>query len=133
MKTILNTTIHELNELQLNGFIGADDGNCKVFYAKEPLKYQDDDTNRINPKAATDFASKLVAEIDAMETRPQFVILDVPRKVILYIEALFHETDIQCLYIVPGPVDVAGKILVVSDIKVYHWHEINIGPNQQTV
>ena len=130
MKTILNTTIHELNELQLNGFIGVDDGNCKVFYAKEPLKYQDDDTNHINPKAATDFASKLVAEIDAMETRPQFVILNVPRKVILYIEALFHETDIQCLYIVPGPVDVAGKILVVSDIKVYHWHEINIGPNQ---
>lgn len=130
MKVILNTTAHALSELQLNKLTEEDGGNYEGFYAKEPLKYQDDDTNRINPKAATDFASKLVAEIDAMETRPQFVILNVPRKVILYIEALFHETDIQCLYIVPGPVDVAGKILVVSDIKVYHWHEINIGPNQ---
>ena len=108
MKTILNTTIHELNELQLNGFIGADDGNCKVFYAKEPLKYQDDDTNRINPKAATDFASKLVAEIDAMETRPQFVILNVPRKVIPYIEALYEGTDIQRYYILPALSKVDG-------------------------
>lgn len=92
------------------------------------MKYQDDNNNHINPRSATDFTSKLVAEIDVMETRPQFVVLDVPRKVIPYIEALFHETDIQCLYIVPGPVDVAGKILVVSDIKVYHWHEINVRP-----
>ena len=131
MKIILNTTIHSLNELQLNGFIGADNGECKVFYTKEPLKYQDDDTNRINPKSATDFASKLVAEINAMETRPQFVILDVPRKVILYIEALFHETDIQCLYIVPGLVKVKEtKPSVVSQIKAYHWHEINIRPNK---
>lgn len=131
MKTILNTTTHALNELQLDGLAEADIGDYKWFYTKEPLKYQDDDTNRINPKSATDFTSKLVAEIDAMETRPQFVVLDVPRKVIPYIEALFHETDIQCLYIVPGPVEVKEtKILVVSHIKVYHWHEINIRLNQ---
>ena len=131
MKVILNTTTHVLNELQLNEFTEADGGDCKVLYAKESLKYQDDDTNRINPRSATDFTSKLVAEIDTMETRPQFVVLDVPRKVIPYIEALFHETDIQCLYIVPGPVEVKEtKILVVSHIKVYHWHEINIGLNQ---
>lgn len=128
MKTILNTTTHALNELQLDGLAEADIGDYKWFYAKEPLKYQDDNNNHINPRSATDFTSKLVAEIDAMETRPRFVVLDVPRKVIPYIEALFHETDIQCLYIVPGPVDVAGKILVVSDIKVYHWHEINVRP-----
>lgn len=128
MKVILNTTAHALSELQLNKLTEEDGGNYKWFYAKEPLKYQDDDNNHINPRSATDFTSKLVAEIDAMETRPQFVVLDVPRKVIPYIEALFHETDIQCWYIVPGPVDVAGKILVVSDIKVYHWHEINVRP-----
>ena len=131
MKIILNTTTHALNELQLSEFTGADDGECKVSYTKESLKYQDDDTNRINPRSATDFTSKLVAEIDAVETRPQFVVLDVPRKVIPYIEALFHETDIQCMYIVPGPVEVKEiKILVVSHIKVYHWYEINIGLNQ---
>lgn len=131
MKTILNTTTHALNELQLDGLAEADIGDYEWFYAKEPLKYQDDDNNHINPRSATDFTSKLVAEIDAMETRPQFVVLDVPRKVIPYIEALFHETDIQCLYIVPGPVEVKEtKILVVSHIKVYHWHEINIGLNQ---
>ena len=130
MKTILNTTAHVLNELQLNEFTEADGGNCKVFYTKEPLKYQDDDTNRINPKSATDFTSKLVAEINAAETRPQLVILDVPRKVIPYIEALFHETDIQCWYIVPGLVK-AGEPnpSVVSYIKAYHWHEINIKSN----
>ena len=82
MKTILNTTTHALNELQLDGLTEADIGDYKWFYAKEPLKYQDDDNNHINPRSATDFTSKLVAEIDAMETRPQFVVLDVPRKVI---------------------------------------------------
>lgn len=130
MKTILNATAHAPNELQLNKLTEADDGGYEMVYTKEPLKYQDDDSNHINPKSATDFASKLVAEIDAMETRPQLVILDVPRKVIPYIESLFHETDIQCCYIVPG----IGKAKetnpsVVSHIKVYHWHEINIRLN----
>lgn len=117
MKVILNTTRHALNELQLNKLTEKDGGDYEGFYTKEPLKYQDDDINRINPKSATDFTSKLVAEIDAMENRPQFIILDVPRKIIPYIEALFHGTDIQCLYIVPGLVKVREtKPLVVTYI-----------------
>lgn len=127
MKVILNTTAHALSELQLNKLTEEDGGNYEGFYTKEPLRYQDDDSNHINPKSATDFASKLVAEIDAMETRPQFVILDIPRKVIPYIEALFHETDIQCWYIVQGPVKAKEtEPSVVSYIKAYHWHEIHI-------
>ena len=131
MKVILNATNRALNELQLNKLTEADGGGYEMFYIKEPLKYQDDDSNHINPKSATDFASKLVAEIDATETRPQLVILDVPRKIIPYIEALFHETDIQCCYIVPG-ISKAKETnpSVVSYIKAYHWHEINIEPNQ---
>lgn len=108
MKIILNTTKYNLGETQLRQMSEILDEECQVIRTSEPLEYDDDEEVSINPGLATDFAVALKNEIDSAPSRPNIIILDIPRKAISYIEALYEGTDIQRYYILPVLSKVTG-------------------------
>ena len=108
MKTILNTTQYNLGEKQLKQMTKILNEECQVIRTGEPLEYDDDEETNINPGLASDFAARLSDEINRASSRPNIIILDIPRKVIPYIEALYEGTDIQRYYILPALSKVDG-------------------------
>ena len=108
MKVILNTTQYNLGETQLRQMSEILDEECQVIRTSEPLEYDDDEEIHINPGLASDFSATLMDEIKGASSRPNIIILDIPRKVIPYIEALFEGADIQRYYILPALSKVTG-------------------------
>lgn len=107
MKTILNATKYTLVEKQLKQMTKILNEECQVICTSKPLEYSDEET-LINPGLASDFAAALSDEINRASNRPNIIVLDIPRKVIPYIEALYEGTDIQRYYILPALSKVDG-------------------------
>lgn len=107
MKTILNATKYTLAEKQLKQMTKILNEECQVICTSKPLEYNDEET-LINPGLASDFAAALNDEINRASNRPNVIILDIPRKVIPYIEALYKGTDIKRYYILPALSRVDG-------------------------
>ena len=107
MKIILNATKYTLAEKQLKQMTKILNEECQVICTSKPLEYNSEET-LINPGLASDFAAALNDEIKNASSKPNVIILDIPRKVIPYIEALYKGTDIQRYYILPALSRVDG-------------------------
>lgn len=108
MKVILNATKYTFAEKQLKQMIKILNEECQVICTSKPLEYNDDEETLINPGLASDFSFALSNEIKNASSKPNIVILDIPRKVIPYIEALYEGKDIQRYYILPALSKVTG-------------------------
>lgn len=108
MKIILNATKYTFAEKQLEQMTKILNGECQVICTSKPLEYDDDGETLINPGLASDFAEALSDEINRASSRPNIIVLDIPRKVIPYIEALYEGTYIQRYYILPALSKVDG-------------------------
>lgn len=108
MKVILNATEYTFAEKQLKQMTKILNEECQVICTSAPLEYDDDEETLINPGLASDFAAELSDEINHASNRPDIIVLDIPRKVIPYIEALYEGTDIQRYYILPALSKVDG-------------------------
>lgn len=114
MKVILNTTQYNLGEKQLKRMTKILNEECQVIRTSEPLEYEDDEEVNINPWLASDFAAELNDEIKNASSKPNIIILDIPRKLIPYIEALYEGTDIQRYYILPA----LSKVTELDPLKM---------------
>lgn len=114
MKTILNTTQYDMGDKQIRQMIEILGEECQVIRTSEPLEYGDDEEVLINPGLASDFSAILANEINNASSKPDIIILDIPRKVIPYIEALYKETDIQRYYILPA----LSKVIELEPLKM---------------
>ena len=108
MKVILNATEYTFAEKQLKQMTKILNEECQVICTSAPLEYDDDEETLINPGLASDFAAALSDEINRASNRPNIIVLDIPRKVIPYIEALYEGTDIQRYYVLPALSKVDG-------------------------
>lgn len=108
MKVILNATNYTFAEKQLKQMTKILNEECQVICTSAPLEYDDDKETLINSGLASDFAAALSDEINRASNRPNIIVLDIPRKVIPYIEALYEGTDIQRYYILPALSKVDG-------------------------
>lgn len=108
MKVILNATKYTFAEKQLKQMTKILNEECQVICTSAPLEYDDDEETLINPGLASDFAAALNDEIKNASSKPNIIVLDIPRKVIPYIEALYEGTDIQRYYILPALSKVDG-------------------------
>lgn len=102
------------------------DEECQVIRTSEPLEYEDDEETLINPGLASDFAAELNDEIKNASSKPNIIILDIPRKLISYIEALYEGTDIQRYYILPA----LSKVTGLEPLTMSYVYENDTRPNK---
>ena len=114
MKTILNTTQYDMGDKQIRQMIKILGEECQVIRTSEPLEYDGDEEVHINPSLASDFSAILADEINNASSKPDIIILDVPRKLVPYIEALYKDTDIQRYYILPA----LSKVIELEPLKM---------------
>ena len=114
MKVILNATEYTFAEKQLKQMTKILNEECQVIRTSEPLEYDDDEEVHINPSLASDFSAILADEINNASSKPDIIILDVPRKLVPDIEALYKDTDIQRYYILPA----LSKVIELEPLKM---------------